>query len=225
MANKDFKVKNGIIANDVIESKTGFKFPDGTTQSSAGTSVTTSSTPPSPASNGDLWWDSERGELRIYYNDGDSSQWVASSLIAGPTGPIGLTGATGVTGQTGATGPVTAAIVCVIDNFGAAITTGIKTDISIPFSGIITEWTLLADQSGSIVIDIWKDTYANYPPTVADTITGSAKPTITSATKNTSSTLTGWTTTFNAGDIFRFNVDSATTITRATLTLKVTKTS
>ena len=32
--------------------------------------------------------------------------------------------------------------------------------------------------SGSIVIDVWKDTYANFPPIVADTITASAKPTL-----------------------------------------------
>jgi hypothetical protein len=81
----------------------------------------------------------------------------------------------------------------------------------------------VADQSGSIVVDIWKDTYANFPPTVADSITGSADPTITTATKGQSSTLTGWTTTITAGDILRFNVDSVTTIQRVTLALKVTR--
>jgi hypothetical protein len=78
--------------------------------------------------------------------------------------------------------------------------------------------------SGSIVIDIWKDSYANYPPTVADTITGSAKPTITTDTKANSSTLTGWTTSVTAGDILYFNVDSVTSITNVVLTMKVTKT-
>jgi len=84
--------------------------------------------------------------------------------------------------------------------------------------------TLLADVSGSIVIDIWKDTYANFPPTVADTITASAKPTLASAQKAQDSTLTGWTTTIAAGDILAFNVDSITTVTRVTLSLKVRKT-
>jgi hypothetical protein len=43
----------------------------------AGSSSTyiSATTPPSPSSN-DLWWDSESGQLFIYYNDGDSSQWV-----------------------------------------------------------------------------------------------------------------------------------------------------
>lgn len=111
-----------------------------------------------------------------------------------------------------------------LDGAGSALTTGIKGDVSIPFSCTINSVTLLADQSGSIVFDLWKDTYANYPPTVADTITASAKPTISSDTKATDSTLTGWTTSITAGDTIRFNIDSVSTITRCTLVLKVTKT-
>jgi len=84
--------------------------------------------------------------------------------------------------------------------------------------------TLLADQTGSIVIDIWKDTYANFPPTDGDSITASAPPTITTALKSQDSTLTGWTTTIAANSILRINVDSCTTITRATLFLNVTRT-
>lgn len=112
----------------------------------------------------------------------------------------------------------------VIDGGGSAITTGVKGDLEIPFACTINRATLLADQSGSIVIDIWKDTYANYPPTVADTITASAKPTISSATKSQDSTLTGWTTSIAAGDTLRFNVDSITTCTRVLISLKITKT-
>ena len=82
----------------------------------------------------------------------------------------------------------------------------------------------MADASGSVVIDIWKDTYANYPPVVGATITGSAKPTITTATKAQSTTLTGWTTSLAAGDYLEVNVDSVATITNVTLTLTVTRT-
>ena len=112
----------------------------------------------------------------------------------------------------------------IIDGGGATITTGVKGDIEVPFACTITAWELLADQSGSIVVDVWKDTYANFPPTVADTITGSEKPTLSSATKNQDTNLTTWTTSVSAGDILRFNVDSATTVTRVTLSLTVTRT-
>lgn len=112
----------------------------------------------------------------------------------------------------------------VIDGGGSAITTGVKGFVQIDFACTIDSVTLLADQSGSIVVDIWKDTYANYPPADADTITASAVPTITTATKSTDATLTGWTTSIAAGDILGFNVDSITTCERVTLALKVTRT-
>ena len=78
----------------------------------------------------------------------------------------------------------TASITFIIDDGGSVIATGIKGDLEIPFGCTIQAVTLLADQTGSIVIDIWKDTYAAYPPTVADTITASAKPTLSSALKS-----------------------------------------
>lgn len=117
----------------------------------------------------------------------------------------------------------TGCITYVIDGGGSAITTGIKGDFSVPAGCTITSVTALADQTGSIVIDIWKDTYANFPPTDADSITSAAPVTISSATKATDSTLTGWTTSISAGDILRFNVDSASTVTRVTLEIRVTK--
>jgi hypothetical protein len=111
----------------------------------------------------------------------------------------------------------------VIDGGGSAITTGIKGDLEIPYGGVIDRVTVLGDQSGSIVIDIWKDTYANYPPVVGDSICASAKPTLSSATKSQDATLTGWTTTITAGDTLRYNVDSATTVTRVLVSLRILK--
>lgn len=112
----------------------------------------------------------------------------------------------------------------IVDGGGTAITTGVKLDVYIPFACTILEATVLADQSGSIVFDVWNDSYANYPPTVADTITASAKPTLSSATKAQDSTLTGWTKTLAAGSSLRINVDSVSTVTRVDLHLKLRKT-
>jgi hypothetical protein len=119
----------------------------------------------------------------------------------------------------------TSAIGYAIDGGGAAITAGLLgSGLRIPFDGTIESVTLLADQTGSIVVDIWKDTYANYPPTVADSICASAKPTLSSTDKSEDTTLTGWTKTINEGDVLFFNVDSASTVQNVTLILKVTKT-
>ena len=116
-------------------------------------------------------------------------------------------------------------ITFIIDGGGAVIGTGIKGDLTIPFACTIHEWTLLADQSGSITVDIWKDTYALYPPDAADKITASVPPAIVlSNPKAQSSTLTGWTTTISAGDTLRFTVTACTLITRVTLSLKVSRT-
>ena len=117
----------------------------------------------------------------------------------------------------------TASVVFLVDGGGSVISTGIAGDLRVDFGGTIKRATLLADQVGSIVVDIYKDTLANYPPVVADSISASAKPTITSDDASEDSTLTGWTTAFNAGDIFRFNVDSVTTVTRCTVVLEVLK--
>ncbi len=110
-----------------------------------------------------------------------------------------------------------------IDGNGSVISTGVKGYITIPYDCTITGWDIFADQSGSCVIDLWKDTYSNFAPTIADTITGTEKPTLTSQQKNQDNSLTSWTTTVNAGDIIAFNVVSATTVTRVNVIIKVTK--
>lgn len=45
--------------------------------SGGGASVTISTTPPVGPAAGDLWFNSENGTLYVYYDDGDTQQWVA----------------------------------------------------------------------------------------------------------------------------------------------------
>ena len=53
--------------------------PPGPPGSGGGANVTTSDTPPTSPSDGDLWWDSQNGRLNVYYQDANSSQWVDAS--------------------------------------------------------------------------------------------------------------------------------------------------
>ena len=54
-----------------------------------GANVTISDTAPGSASAGDLWWESDKGRLKIYYNDTDSTQWVdASPPLEAPNSPV-----------------------------------------------------------------------------------------------------------------------------------------
>lgn len=112
----------------------------------------------------------------------------------------------------------------VIDGGGSAITSGLKGFLEIPFAMTITGWTLLADQSGSIVIDVWKDSYANFPPTNLDSIAGSELPTLSAAQQAQDLSLTTWTTSVSAGDILAFNVDSVATVQRVTVAIRGRKT-
>lgn len=148
----------------------------------------------------------------------------------GPTGPsggpTGPTGITGPTGRTGATGPSQVGdIEFIFNGGGAVLPTGVAGYMTMDFAGTIQQVTMLADQTGSVVVDIWKTTFASYaPPThpaVGDSITSAALPTISSAEKVQDSTLSGWTTAFSAGDIFAFNIQSVASITKLTLALKV----
>jgi hypothetical protein len=111
----------------------------------------------------------------------------------------------------------------VVDGAGASITTGLKGYLIAPFACTITGWTMIADQAGSAVVDIWKTSYAGAPPLVANTITGSALPTLSTAQKATSTTLTGWTVAVATGDVLAFNVNSAATVTKLSLSLAATK--
>ena len=49
-----------------------------------GANVTISDTAPGAPSTGDLWWESDKGRLKIYYQDTDSSQWVDASPPLAP---------------------------------------------------------------------------------------------------------------------------------------------
>ena len=60
-----------------------------------GASVTVNDNAPGAPSSGDLWWNSNAGQLKIYYNDGSSSQWV-DAAGGGGGGSGGVTVYSGV---------------------------------------------------------------------------------------------------------------------------------
>lgn len=109
--------------------------------------------------------------------------------------------------------------IAVFDGSPDAILVNSQARCTVTSACTITGWTIIADVSGSIVIDIRKSTYAGYP--TVSSITGSAKPTLTAATKATSTTLTGWTTSLLAGDVLVFNVDSVATVKQVFIVLDV----
>lgn len=125
---------------------------------------------------------------------------------------------------------VTSALEFVIDGGGSALLINtLSPYLIVPTSCTLTGVKLLADVSGSITVDVWTCTYANFNPgthpVVADSITASAVPAIASTYKYSDTTLTGWTTTIPAGNIIVCNVKvAATSITRVTVALTLLKT-
>jgi hypothetical protein len=156
-------------------------------------------------------------------NAGSSAGAAATSATNSATSASAAAASASAAAASNASLPV-AYLNVIIDGGGSAITTGIKGFYQVPFACTVTGWDIVADQTGSIVIDIWKDSYANFPPTVADTVAGSEKPTLSSAVKNQDTSLTSWTdTSWTQGEWLGFNVDSAATVTRVTLTIRVTR--
>lgn len=156
------------------------------------------------------------GRFGDLLTSGDNPDLVAIEAISGTTGALRKTAA-----NTWALDDGTFNALFVIGDGVNVISTGIKGDLHIPIAATITGVFAFADQTGSIVVDVWKDSYANYPATDSDSITASAPITITAATKATDTTLTGWTTSVAAGDILRLNVDSVSAITRCTIVLRL----
>lgn len=98
--------------------------------------------------------------------------------------------------------------------------------VQVPYNGTLTSWTLVADVSGSCTITVFKDTYANFPPTTtADDVYVTA-PSLSSQQKNQNLTPTyiGSQATVTAGDYIGFTISAITTITWANLTIQITKT-
>lgn len=102
------------------------------------------------------------------------------------------------------------------------LTIGYKGSVEMPIAGEITRLRMFSDVVGSIVVDIEKTTFANYP--TMSSICGSSKPTLSGAQKLENTALTGWSKSLAAGDILTFEVESVATIKRVTLVLTIVRT-
>ena len=149
-----------------------------------------------------------------------SGTLVAGAQLTYSNGEWGPAG----TGPTGPPGPGAIGSLTFMFNANIDIPSGTEDQMTIPYNCNITSISLLADQVGSIQIDIWVVPFASYPPTSGNSITASTPPTISSADKSIDNTLTGWTTFVAAGSVVRAHVNSCTGIKRCELTLNLLKT-
>lgn len=154
----------------------------------------------------------------------------------GATGAQGIQGVTGVQGTTGAQGvqgPVgfdgTRIINLVIDGGGVDILSGTipsaqtKGVIQLSNNANIIGWSMFSHETGNIKVDVYKSNTAAFPLGMS-LISGSVDvPTLANSSYNVSTGLSGWNTVIQANSVLDFRVNSSptTTLTRATLTLKL----
>lgn len=107
----------------------------------------------------------------------------------------------------------------VIDGGGSVVTTGEKTTtlIQLPYAGTIIGWYLTSKETATVTIDIWA--HDSSDPANGNTIVASAKPSLTAAKFNNSTTLTGWTTASAAGKKYKIEVEANDASTNLKLTL------
>lgn len=107
------------------------------------------------------------------------------------------------------------------DGGGSTLTSGSTstTYFTVPFACTLTAFNITVD-TGTITFDVWKIATGTAIPTVANTITASALPAISTGTAIHSTTLTGWTTAVSANDIFGININAVASATKASLILQ-----
>jgi len=96
------------------------------------------------------------------------------------------------------------------DTGGSALSSGSVVYLTVPYACTISAWNMTVD-AGTATIDIWKIASGTAIPTVSNTITASALPAISTGTAIHSTTLTGWTTSVSANDIFGFSLKTVAT--------------
>lgn len=100
---------------------------------------------------------------------------------------------------------------------------GIAAALRVDFNAFITGGYLMEFDgvTGSVSVSIDKAAYTVGSPPTFSVITGSAPLVITSARYSEDTILSGWTQQINRGDVLRFVVNSATSITRILVALRI----
>lgn len=109
-------------------------------------------------------------------------------------------------------------------NEGGVPSLGEKNPIIVPFAATIKRWYILADGVGDLTLDVWVDTYGNWPIGNSSSIVAASKPALAGSSKDSDSTLTGWTTSLSLDDIVMIEVEAAESIGFFTFSLIVERT-
>jgi len=113
---------------------------------------------------------------------------------------------------------------CTFDGGGVALTSGKVRYVLVPYAHTITGAYLLADVAGTATVDIWRDTFASYPPVVGDSITAGTPPVLAGTTSSVNTALTGWGVSGAANTVYAFSLTAVGTVSVLQAQLTVTRT-
>ncbi len=162
----------------------------------------------------------------IYQNDGVSSPLATQcgrysqvalvfcgSLNAGAGGWRIMSG----TASAGGSSTNVHLIAYPFDGGGSALSPGKTVYLpEVPFSCTVSGWSLAVDQ-GTATVDIWIGPDGTAIPTAANSITGSAQPSITTGTRLRSTAMSGWNKSLLAYSSLAFNLVSVTGATQVSI--------
>jgi hypothetical protein len=169
-----------------------------------------------------------------HYGDGSRLTGIAGGLpLTGGTLTGGLTGTT-ATFTTSVSSPsisgtfygdggnlynIPSQINFVFDGGGTAIEGNSNGYVQIPYNIKIVSWTLLANIQSNVTVQVLSSSFANHPTyTVISGTTNT--PTLTNASKASSSTMTDWVTAIPADSYLQFTVTSNDSASNLTVSLK-----
>ena len=193
---------------------------------------------PSAPVNGDIWYNSTANALNAQINGSTVSlgsggganangYYVVSQAANAPTNAVNLGALPSGLLKASASGNVAAvSTVSTARAFGhsfsgngSALSAGATAYLTVPFACTISAWNMSVDQ-GSASVDIWKVATGSSVPTIGNSITAAAPPTISSGTAIHSTLLTGWTTAVTTNDIVGINLKSVASATFVNLTVE-----
>ena len=170
--------------------------------------------------------------INLTYNDATPSL-SASLNFAGSGGNFGTDGRAARYDHTHPSPTVTSAFEFEfgsLDGLGSVLAATERKSLSVPVGWgacTMTRWRVLTDQTATLNFDIWKDSYANYPPVNADSIIPSGtKPGVTAGIKNEGTSFTGWSAApqFTGGDVLVIELEANSAAKWALLVLEFTRT-
>ena len=115
----------------------------------------------------------------------------------------------------------------IFTSVSGVVTNGTTGYAQVPYNGTITGWTLVSTSaSGSCTVTVFKDTFANYPPTSPTDNIFTVQPALVSQIKNQdlAPTFVGSQATVAAGDWIGFTISGVALVSWVNLTLSITKT-